>query len=271
VRIRDAVAESCLPRHEGLLLLAEATGRDRAWLIAHDDEALAPAAQARYEALRRRRLAGEPIAYILGRRAFWTIDVETTRAALIPRPETELLVERALSHIGAHDAVRVLDLGTGTGAVALAIAAERPAAWVIGTDVSAEALALAARNAGRLRTQNVAFVRADWLSAIGEATVDLIVSNPPYVPSEDRHLAEGDVRFEPRLALAAGRDGLDALRRIAADASRCLRDSGHLLVEHGFDQGAAVRSLLVQAGLVGVGTARDLAGHERVTGGRRQA
>jgi release factor glutamine methyltransferase len=254
-------------------------------------------AVAAFDALVARRHDGEPVAYLVGRRAFWTLEVETTPAALIPRPETELLVEHALAAIPLRGGVRVADLGTGTGAVALAIASERPEALVVAVDRSAAALALAVRNRARTlaparshgvagvreqglappaagdaagrQTGGVAFVRADWLACFADAAFDVVVANPPYVACDDPHLGRGDLRFEPREALAAGRDGLDALRAIVAGAPRCLRAGGALLVEHGFDQGPSVRALFARAGFVDVRTVRDLAGSERVSAGRR--
>ncbi|GAP66110.1 (protein release factor)-glutamineN5-methyltransferase [Mizugakiibacter sediminis] len=226
------------------------------------------AAQAVFAALLARRLAGEPVAYLVGRRGFWSLELEVTPATLIPRAETERLVELALARLPADAAARVADLGTGSGAIALAIARERPRARVVATDASAEALAVARRNAARLGLGNVVFAQGDWCAALGEARdFDLIVSNPPYIAAGDPHLGEGDLRFEPAAALASGADGLDAIRRIVRDARAHLRPGGGLLFEHGYRQGAAVRALLAAAGYREVFSARDLEGRERVSGG----
>lgn len=259
-------------RLEAELLLAHALGKPRVWLYAHAGDAVDEAAQAAFAALLTRRLAGEPIAYLTGRRGFWSLELEVTPATLIPRPETELLVELALARLPAEARARVADLGTGSGAVALAIARERPQAWVFATDASAAALAVARRNAGRLGLVHVAFAQGDWCRALGDAhDFDLIVSNPPYIAVGDPHLGEGDLRFEPATALASGADGLDAIRNIVRDARAHLRPGGWLLFEHGYQQGAAVRALLAAAGYRQVFTARDLEGRERVSGGAMPA
>ncbi|MCE5232866.1 MAG: peptide chain release factor N(5)-glutamine methyltransferase [Mizugakiibacter sp.] len=255
-------------RLEAELLLAHALGRPRAWLYAHAGDAVDAAQQAAFAALLARRAAGEPVAYLVGTRGFWSLELEVTPATLIPRPETELLVELALARLPADAETRVADLGTGSGAVALAIARERPRARVLATDASAEALAVARRNAQRLGIANVAFAQGDWCAALGDARdLDLIVANPPYIAAGDPHLDEGDLRFEPATALASGADGLDAIRIIVRDARAHLCPGGWLLFEHGFDQGAAVRALLAAHGYREVFTARDLEGRERVSGG----
>ncbi|HEX7113462.1 MAG TPA: peptide chain release factor N(5)-glutamine methyltransferase [Mizugakiibacter sp.] len=259
-------------RLEAELLLAHALGKPRAWLYAHAGDAADEAAQAAFAALLARRLAGEPVAYLTGTRGFWSLELEVTPATLIPRPETELLVELALARLPEDARARVADLGTGSGAVALAIARERPQAWVFATDASAEALAVARRNAGRLGLAHVAFAQGDWCRALGDASdFDLIVSNPPYIAAGDPHLGEGDLRFEPAAALTSGVDGLDAIRSIVRDARAHLRPGGWLLFEHGYEQGAAVRALLTAAGYREVFTARDLEGRERVSGGAMPA
>jgi release factor glutamine methyltransferase len=254
-------------RHEAELLLMHALGVDRAWLFMHADAVLDSDAAARLEALLARRESGEPVAYMLGRRGFWTLDLEVGPATLIPRPETELLVELALERLPPDRPLRVADLGTGSGAIALAIASERPRLQVVATDASAEALAVARRNAERLGIGNVQFAQGDWFEPLGSDTFDLIVSNPPYIEADDPHLQQGDLRFEPATALASGADGLDAIRRIAADASSHLRPDGWLLLEHGWNQGDAVRRLLSAAGYREVVTCRDIERRDRVTGG----
>lgn len=249
-------------------LLAEALGRSRSWLYAHPEAPVPASARARFEALLARRQAGEPVAYLLGRRGFWSLDLEVGPATLIPRPETECLVELALARLPAGSPLRLADLGTGSGAIALALATERPLARIVATDASPEALAVARRNAERLGLRGVEFRQGDWLAALGDGSFDMIVSNPPYIAAGDPHLAQGDLRFEPAAALASGEDGLEAIRVIVRDARRHLCPGGWLLLEHGWEQGAAVRALLAQAGLVEVDTARDLEGRERASLGR---
>ena len=250
------------------LLLGHALGKDRSWLYAHADDALAVDSALRFHALLLRRAAGEPIAYILGRREFWSLDLVVTPDVLVPRPETELLVELALQRIPQSAQVDIADLGTGSGAIALAIARERPQARVLATDASAAALAVARANAARLGLGNVEFAQGDWCAALAAHRYDLIVSNPPYIAQADTHLQRGDLRFEPRAALASGADGVDAIRSIVAAAPEHLQLRGWLLFEHGFEQGPAVRELLERSGFQEVWTASDLEGRERVSGGR---
>jgi release factor glutamine methyltransferase len=257
------------PRAEAEILLAHALGLSRAQLWARPEAAVAPAAADAARALARRRAAGEPVAYLVGRRAFWTIELEVGPAALIPRLETELIVEQALALLPASAAACVADLGTGSGAIALALAAERPAWRIVATDASGEALALARRNAARLRL-TVDFRQGDWAGALRPGEVfDLVASNPPYVAEGDPHLTEGDLPWEPVAALTAGADGLDAIRQIAPAALTHLHAGGWLLLEHGAQQGPAVRAILARAGFGAIDTLRDLAGLERVTLGRR--
>jgi release factor glutamine methyltransferase len=259
-------AETLQDRLEAELLLAHALGVNRAWFFAYADDDLDPAAGERFDVLVRRRAMGEPIAYITGTRDFWSLTLEVTPATLIPRPETELLVELALARLP--QAGRVVDLGTGSGAIALAIAKERPDATVVAVDASADALAVAGRNARRLGLDRVRFVHGDWLSPLADEGFDVIVSNPPYIESSDRHLGEGDLRFEPVAALASGPDGLDDIRRIADASLGRLHGGGSLLLEHGWNQGQAVRDVLERAGFVEVFTAPDLEQRDRVSGGR---
>ena len=266
VLLREASAR--IAREAAEPLLAHALGRDRAWLFAHATDPVPAAAAADFRALVARRAAGEPVAYLTGRRGFWTLDLEVTADTLIPRPETELLVELALARIDPDAPARIADLGTGSGAIALAVASERPAAVVVATDVAKATLAVAVRNAQALAVGNVWFRRGDWCGALGHDRFDLIASNPPYIATGDRHLDEGDLRHEPPRALSSGVDGLDAIRAIAAAAPGHLVPGGWLLLEHGLDQGPAVRALLEQAGFVAVETARDLEDRDRVTLGR---
>lgn len=255
------------PRLEAEVLLAHVLGVDRAALLARPEAALAAEERRRFEALVARRAQGEPVAYLTGRREFWSMDFEVSRDVLIPRPETERLVEAALERISVRAPARVADLGTGCGAIALALARERPRATIVATDLSRRALEVARRNLRRNGIGNVRLLACDWFDAIDAAAFDLIVSNPPYVADSDPHLRRGDLPREPRLALAGGPDGLDAIRVIVAGASRRLADDGALMLEHGFDQGAAVRRLLESAGFRQCFTLKDYAGHDRVSGG----
>lgn len=281
------LAQTLPPREarlEAQLLLAHALKVDRVWLIAHDTDPLTPAQLDACNALIARRLVGEPIAYLLGEREFYGRRFQVTPAVLIPRPETELLVDLALERLPADAPARVLDLGTGSGCLALTLALERPLAQVTAVDASADALAVARENAHHLQVANVALIESDWFAVLeGGAgcnppgrmnpapqrrAFDLIVANPPYVAAADPHLAQGDVRFEPLSALAAGADGLDDLRRIIAAAPAHLAPGGGLLLEHGWDQGEAVPALLYAAGFIDVECVPDLAGQPRVSLGR---
>lgn len=255
-------------RHEAEHLLLHVLGRDRAWLFAHGDDPLSAPEAAAFEALLARREAGEPLAYLLGRRGFWTLDLQVSPATLIPRPETERLVELALERLPADRPVRVADLGTGTGAIALAIASERPQAELVATDVSEAALQIAQANAHRHEIGNVGFRHGSWWAPLAGERFDLIASNPPYIADADPHLDRGDLRFEPPTALSSGADGLDAIREIVARAPSHLLPGGWLLIEHGWDQGEAIRSLLRAADFVDVATEVDLEQRDRVTLGR---
>lgn len=255
-------------RVDAELLLLHILQRPGSWLYTHADDVLEMDVQTTYAALVDRRAAGEPLAYITGRRGFWSLDLEVTPATLIPRPETELLVEQALQRLPVDAACDVADLGTGSGAIALAIACERPGARVVATDASADALVVAQRNAQRHGIANVAFMQGDWLAPLAGRRFEVIVSNPPYIEAADPHLGQGDLRFEPAGALAAGADGLDDIRRIVRDARKHLQPGGWLLFEHGWNQGDAARQLLREAGYAEVLTARDLELRDRVSGGR---
>jgi release factor glutamine methyltransferase len=266
VTVRDALARSGLAPLDARVLLAQALGFDRAWLVAHDADPLSAHQQAAFEALAARRRAGEPVAYLTGSREFWGLPLAVDASVLIPRPETETLVEQALNMMRQKPHPRVLDLGTGSGAIALAIAHERPDASVEAVDVSPRALALAQRNADRLKLANLCFIQSDWYEALPRGRpYDLIASNPPYVPEGNPHLSEGDVRFEPSAALRAGVDGLDALRVVIGHAPRYLAAGGRLLVEHGYDQARAVRALMADAKLEAITTHCDLAGLDRIS------
>lgn len=258
-------------RLEARLLLAQALGSvSHAWLIAHQGDALAPERQAAFENLLQRRLAGEPLAYVLGEREFYGLKLAVTPATLIPRPDTETLVEAALECMPPDLPLAVLDLGTGSGAIALAIAAQRPLARVLAVDYSDSALQVARGNGERLGLDRVEFRRSDWFSSIESRCFDLIVANPPYIAKHDPHLDQGDLRHEPRSALVAAEDGLQDLRRIAETAPAHLHADGWLMLEHGYDQADAVANLLERAGFGQIAHRTDLAGIRRVTLGRQE-
>lgn len=261
-----AEARARIPVSEARSLLADVLGRDRVWLESHRDDPIAPELASRFAALVGRRAAGEPVAYLLGRREFYGRDFIVSPAVLIPRPETELLVEWALEAAAGLVSPRILDLGTGSGCIAVTLALERPDAQVTATDVSPEALEIARRNAARLGAR-VEFAHGDWFSAVGSDRFNLVVANPPYVASEDPHLRAGDLRFEPPNALASGPEGMDAIRLILAGASAHLARGGWLAIEHGFDQGPACIRAFSDAGLYGVRQMKDLAGLARMTTG----
>jgi release factor glutamine methyltransferase len=260
-----------IERIEAEFLIAHVLAKPRSWLYAFSDTTLNAAQQTAFHDALARRLAGEPIAYITGRRGFWSFELQVTPDTLIPRPETELLVELALACLHPAQNATVLDLGTGSGAVALAIASERPLAQVTAVDYSADALAVAIGNARQLKLANTQFLQGDWFAPVAGQRFELIVSNPPYIETGDAHLQQGDLRFEPSAALAAGADGLADLRQIVAQAPLHLQAGGWLLVEHGYAQGAAVRELFAQASFSEISTERDLENRERVTLGKLPA
>jgi release factor glutamine methyltransferase len=252
---------------ENRILLCEATGLTRVQLITQGDRPLKPDEAARLDELVARRLRGEPIAYIVGKREFFGLDFQVGPAVLIPRPDTELIVELALERL-PDNTPRLLDMGTGSGAIAVAVAHTRPDADVTALDVSPDALAVAQANAAA-NGARVRFLESSWFDALAASdTFDVIASNPPYIAAGDEHLAQGDLRFEPVGALTDHADGLSALRIIIAGSPRHLVPGGWLLLEHGYDQAAAVRALLLDAGYTDVQSWQDLAGIERVSGGR---
>lgn len=252
-------------------LLAHALRKSRTWLYAHRNDALAAGDIERFESLLRRRASGEPVAYLVGSHGFWSLDLAVTPDTLIPRPETELLVELALRRLPVERECRVADLGTGSGAIALALAHERPRAHVVATDASTAALAVTQGNAERLGIRNIAFRHGSWWAPLSGETFDLVASNPPYIAAGDPHLHAGDLRYEPATALSSGADGLDAIRGILRDARVHLGTGGWLMLEHGWQQGEAVRELFRAAGgFIDVATERDLENRERVTFGRRR-
>ena len=269
-RISDLLrqAGSCLGhRLEAELLLAHVVGVDRGWLYAHGEELLAPDQCSTFESLVARRISGEPIAYLTGKREFYGRDFTVTPAVLVPRPETELLVELALERLRL-EAAELLDVGTGSGCIALTLAAERPRWQVTASDVSPAALEVCRINAGHLGLHQVRLLEGDLLSPVAGQVFDAILSNPPYIAAGDPHLARGDLRFEPGTALSAGADGLDLIRRLVGQAPGHLRPGGWLFIEHGYHQGLALRQLLLAAGFGAVSTHPDLAGIDRVTLGR---
>ena len=255
------------PGFDAELLLAQALGTGRARLRSHPEEVPAAGAAALFLSLIERRAGGEPVAYILGRKDFWTLELSVSPAVLVPRPETELLVERALLLRGGEQA-RVADLGTGSGAIALALASARPGWAIVATDISAAALAVARANAAALGLAWVEMAQGDWLSGLRGRTFHLILSNPPYIAAADAALHQPELMREPRLALVADEDGLAALHRIIQDAPQHLEPGGWLLLEHGATQAAAVAGALVARGFAQVRSHRDLAGRERMTEGQ---
>jgi release factor glutamine methyltransferase len=269
VTLSQLLAQCGLPPLEARMLAARVLDKNHAWLIAHAGEPVSVEAAQAFTALAARRGQGEPVAYILGAREFYGLEFLTTPAVLIPRAETELLVELALARMPADAAVRVLDLGTGSGAIAVALAKERLQAQLTAVDVEYAALVVARENARRQRVR-VRFFCGDWLGPLPGETFDLIVSNPPYVATGDPHLAMGDVRFEPQRALLGGADGLDCIRTIVVKARPQLRTGAWLLFEHGYDQAEACRALLQAQGYGEVQSWPDLAGIPRVSGGRAE-
>lgn len=250
------------------VLLRHVTGRDAGYLIARADAQLPADVLAAYGALVDRRAAGEPVAYLTGEREFYGRSFKITPAVLIPRPETELLVDLALERMPRNVPTRVLELGTGSGCIAIALASERSHCKIVATDQSVEALNVARRNAFSLHVGNIAFLQSEWFEGLRRERFDLVISNPPYIAAGDPHLMQGDLRFEPQAALAAGEHGLDAIGPIVKGARSYLEAGGWLLFEHGHDQAAKARALLREAAYREIFSARDLAGIERVSGGR---
>ncbi len=270
--VAEALRGDPATRLERRLLLEAALERSHAWLASHPEHRLEPHETATFMRWMERRARGEPIAYLLGRREFFGLELTVTPAVLIPRPETEGLVEWALELLDPGRTPTVLDLGTGSGAIALALHAQHPGLAITAVDASAAALAVARDNAARLQPRlggrPITFLESDWFGALEMWRFDLILANPPYVARGDPHLARGDLRFEPRSALAAGPEGMDDLARIIARAPDHLAPDGFLLLEHGHDQGPACEALLAAAGFVDISTRHDLSGLPRLTGGR---
>lgn len=269
--IAQALATARIDAVNARALLRHACGVNDAYLIAHADDKLSAQQSAAFAGLVGRRAAGEPVAYIVGTREFFSLDFKVTPAVLIPRPETELLVEFALERIDVDRACSVLDLGTGSGCIAIAVAKHCPRATVVAVEQSGTALAIARENAARHATPNLELIESDWFSVLGDKRFDVIVGNPPYVAAGDPHLSEGDLPAEPAAALIAGKDGLDCIRAIVAAAPRSLNRDGWFAVEHGYDQAERCRELLAGAGFADVFSREDLAGIERISGGRLDA
>ena len=262
-----AQAARDIERRDAEILLAAAAKLTRTQLLARADEALSPAIAMRFSELCRRRARGESIAYLLGRREFWSLDFSVGPAVLVPRPETELLVQRVLHLVSAPDA-SVADLGTGSGAIAIALAHEQPGWRVVATDASDAALAVARHNGERLAPGRIEWLAGDWFAPLADRRFDAIASNPPYIADDDPALGSDGVRFEPRSALTPGGDGLRALVTLIDAAPRHLRPGGWLVLEHGATQAATLRSALVARGFTHVTSHRDLAGHERISEGK---
>lgn len=264
----EKITDSDTARLDAEVLLSHVLDRNRAWLYTWPDKVLASDLADQFRALLERRSAGEPVAYLTGIREFWGLELACNNSTLIPRPETELLVEQALQLL-LPDRAQVLDLGTGTGAIALALAHERPKWHLRGTDNSAGAIALARANAKKHGIRNVKWFKGDWFQPLdADVRFDLILSNPPYIAEGDALLEQGDVRFEPRSALVSGEDGLDAIRRLVASAGYWLNPKGWILLEHGYNQASDVRQILAAQGFNSIASFEDLAGHKRATLGR---
>lgn len=270
MRAITRLAQSESPRRDAEILLGHVTGKTRTFILAFDETVLTQSESDTLETLLSRRVNGEPVAHLVGMREFWSLPLEVSPATLIPRPDTECLVEQALARLPSA-ACDILDLGTGTGAIALALASERPDCRVTAVDFVADAVALAQRNAASLGIENVTIAQSNWFSVLAGHTFAMMVSNPPYIDEQDPHLAEGDVRFEPLSALVAADEGLADLAHIIREGWHFLAPGGWMLLEHGWKQGDAVRQLYLQAGYTQVETCRDYGGNDRLTVGRRNA
>jgi len=270
--IRDLLqaASACLPdsgtaRLECEILLCNVINQERHFLYAHPESTISESELADFNSLITKRAAGFPVAYLTGTREFWSLQLEVNQQTLIPRPETELLVELVLATTRIDSQASILDLGTGSGAIAIAIASERPACNIIASDVSLPALSMARQNASRLGLNNICFVSSDWYSSLGPQRFDLIISNPPYVESNDSGFTSGDIRHEPRIALDGGLHGLDSYHRVIPAATAFLKGGGKLLLEHGHNQAEAVRELFQHSHYLNIETKQDYAGLDRVT------
>lgn len=263
-QLADHVDDAYTDSH---VLMSHCLQKDRAWLIAHADDELAGQAADSFSQLIEQRQQGVPVAHLMGIREFWSRTFQVTPDTLIPRPETELLIEQTLALVAPTSGLKVLDFGTGSGVIAVTLACEHPDWQLSALDCSAEALQVARRNA-QTHATDIDFIEACSLEVLSDKKFDLIVSNPPYIAADDPHLQQGDVRFEPPMALASGHDGLDCIRRLISEAPRSLEPAAYLIMEHGYDQGEAVRHLLQDQGYIEIHTEKDLAGHDRVTSAR---
>ena len=250
------------------LLLAKVLNKPISYLYTWRERVVDDASYKLFNEYIMRREQGEPVAYILGQQGFWSLDLQVSKHTLIPRPDTETLVEVALQHIPISESVSILDLGTGTGAIALAIASERLNSHVVGVDFIAEAISLAKCNQQALAINNVVFLESNWFSVLTDQRFDVIVSNPPYIADDDMHLGQGDVRFEPKTALVSGKEGLDDIDSIIKAAPNYLVDKGWLFFEHGYQQAKAIQTLLQTRGFSTINTYQDLGCNDRVTGGQ---
>ena len=277
--VQNALADAMLnlfdasssPEIDAEILLGHSLKQSRAWLLTYQEEELSEDQVAEFKNLIERRKNGEPIAYILGAREFWSLSLNVNSATLIPRPETEVLVEVALekAQLPFQGIMSVADLGTGSGAIALALASELTNAFITATDKSVDALQVAKQNAEQLGLSNVEFLNSDWFSHLGEQRFNIICSNPPYIENLDPHLQQGDLRFEPRSALASGPDGFFDIQHIVSNAQHYLHAEGWLILEHGFQQAERTHTLLADAGFVHINTREDYAGHPRITYGQK--
>jgi len=253
------------PRLDAEVLLAHSLQKNRTWLITWPDKALADTDINQFNELIQRRISGEPVAHITGTREFWSLPLAVTTDTLIPRPDTELIIEKILDTYPSGNNISLADLGTGNGAIALAIASERPDWKITATDQSASALEIAKQNAHKLNLDNISFKLGDWFEPLKDNSFDIIVSNPPYIPMADPHLTQGDARFEPISALASGDDGLDDIRRITAQAGTHLKNRGKLFIEHGYDQKSEMLDIFTKNGFIEIQQAHDLANNPRLT------
>lgn len=267
-KLKEILTDESSAFFEVNLLLQHVLGVNRAWLISHENDVLSVEKVTEFTALLSQRIAGEPIAYIVGQREFYGLNLKVTPDTLIPRPDTETLVEAALERITQNRLLTVLDLGTGSGAIALAIAKNRPQTQVTAVDASSSALTIAQENANQLQISNVQFLLGNWFESLAGKTFDMIVSNPPYIAAADPHLSQGDLRFEPASALASGEDGLDDIRMIVQQAAQYLNPNGWLMFEHGYNQADEVAKLLAEAEFIAIQHVQDLAGIARVTLGQ---
>ena len=265
------LAQHDQPRLDAEVLLSYVLGKPRSHLHAWPEKKLDATQAADFLALVEQRVTGHPVAHLTGRREFWSLELDVSDVTLIPRPETELLVEQALALLPAHEALQVADLGTGSGAIAIALAHERRRWQLLAIDRSINCTRIARGNAQRLDVTNLNCINANWSTALADNSLHAIVSNPPYVAMSDPHLRRGDVRFEPLIALVAGTDGLEAFRSLLGEAPRVLKNGGRIFLEHGMEQAEDVRNLLKKHGFTDIETCRDLAGLERVSQARKPA